>query len=64
MYLRRALTVGALGYVLKSGVIEELLVALTEVQSGNIYVSAGLGRDVLAGRLNLSGTPTREEGKL
>lgn len=61
MYLRRALDYGATGYVLKSGVVEELLVALGEVLKGEIYVSPGFGKEVLEERWNRSGKPARQE---
>ncbi len=64
MYLRRALEYGADGYVLKSGVMEELLDALAAVQRGEVYVSPGFGLDVLENRWNRSGQPVREAEEL
>lgn len=64
MYLRRALDVGGMGYVLKSGVIEELLAALDEVVKGNIYVSKGFGQNVLESRLNRTGKAAKDEEDL
>src|ERR1700760_1406262 len=38
-YVISALRAGILGYVLKSKAIEDLMVALTEVEQGNVYLS-------------------------
>ncbi|HEX8993009.1 MAG TPA: response regulator transcription factor, partial [Anaerolineales bacterium] len=43
MYLRKALDVGASAYVLKAGVVEELLEAMHQVSRGNTYISPGFG---------------------
>jgi DNA-binding NarL/FixJ family response regulator len=42
-YLRRAFDAGARGYVLKTGLVEELLQAISEVTQGQIYISPGFG---------------------
>lgn len=47
IYLRKALEVGACGYVLKSGAAEELLTAIDAVRKGASYVSPGFGQDVI-----------------
>ena len=47
LYLRKALQIGARAYVLKTGLLEELLEAIQEVADGKLYVSPGFGRDVL-----------------
>lgn len=47
IYLRRAINIGALGYVLKSEAAEELLSAIEEARRGRLYVTSTFGRDVL-----------------
>lgn len=47
VYLRKALEVGASGYVLKSGATEELLAAVEEAWKGKVYVSPAFGHDVI-----------------
>ncbi len=64
MYLRKALENGANGYVLKTGVVEELLEAIEQVMQGETYISPGFGRDVTTALLNCSGKPSREETEL
>jgi len=64
MYLRKALDGGASGYVLKSGVIEDLLEAIRQVLDGKTYVSAGFGQDVLENLFTHSGKLSREEVEL
>ena len=64
IYLRRALEVGANGYVLKTGSMEELVDAARCVMAGETYISPGFGDEVLAGLLNRSGKPSREEHQL
>lgn len=64
MYLRKALENGAQGYVLKTGVVEELLEAIQQVLKGETYFSPGFGRDVTTTLLNCSGKPSREETEL
>ncbi len=64
MYLRRALENGAGGYVLKTGVVEELLQAIEQVMKGETYISPGFGSDVTTNLLNCSGKPSREENEL
>lgn len=59
MYLRRALDVGAVGYVLKAGAGEELLTALREAHRGRIYISPDFGPDVLDRIRTPTGKPTR-----
>lgn len=47
LYLRKALEVGACGYVLKSAPPEELLTAIEAAREGGSYVSAGFGEEVI-----------------
>lgn len=63
-YLRRALEAGAAGYVLKTGMAEELLEAIRAALEGEWYVTPGFGSDVLESWLNRSGQPNREERDL
>ena len=46
VYVRKAVEAGACGYVLKSGVSEELLTALEEACQGRTYYSPGLSQGV------------------
>jgi DNA-binding NarL/FixJ family response regulator len=46
-YLRAALAAGADGYVLKTSVRDELLVAVRQVLGGQIFVTAGFGEEIL-----------------
>ena len=64
MYLRRALDSGAAGYVLKTGAVEELLLAIREVLDGRLYVSPDFGGEVLENRWNRSGQAAREHQEL
>ena len=64
MYLHRALDAGASGYVLKSGVMDELLVALTEISNGGVFVSPGFGNEVVESLWSRSGKPAREGREL
>jgi DNA-binding NarL/FixJ family response regulator len=61
LYLRKAIGAGARGYVLKEGVLEELLDAIEQALAGTIYVSAGFGADVIENLWNSSGQLSREE---
>jgi RNA polymerase sigma factor (sigma-70 family) len=47
IYLRKALELGAAGYVLKSGAAEELLTAIEAAKKGRSYVSPGFGPKVI-----------------
>jgi DNA-binding NarL/FixJ family response regulator len=47
LYLRKAMDLGASAYVLKAGVIEELLEAIDQVAAGRTYVSAGFAAGVI-----------------
>jgi DNA-binding NarL/FixJ family response regulator len=58
-YLRKALEAGANGYVLKAGMMEELLDAIHAALDGRSYFSPGFGQELIAGLLNHSGKPTR-----
>lgn len=64
MYLRKAMELGARGYVLKAGVVEELLDAIRAVRNGKVYVSPGFGQDVIDGLWNRSGGITRQAEEL
>ncbi len=48
MLAREAILAGASGYVLKDSAGEELLAAVTQVLSGNIYISSKIARSVLS----------------
>ncbi len=48
IYLRKAISAGALGYVLKSEAAEELLNAIENVRTGRLYVSPGFDESVIA----------------
>lgn len=61
MYLRKAIEAGANGYVLKTGVIEELLEAAGQVMAGKTWFSPGFGPDVLADLLARRGKPAHAE---
>lgn len=47
IYVRKAMEVGASGYVLKSGASEELLTAIEQARQGHIYFSPGLSHNVV-----------------
>ena len=47
-YARRALSAGALGYVLKHSAVQELVLALRSALQGHIFITQLLGADVLA----------------
>ncbi len=55
-YIVEAFHAGALGYVLKDAVTDNLLQALQTIARGEIYLDSGLSRDVLLG---LPGMPSR-----
>jgi len=59
IYLRKALEVGASGYVLKSGASEELLTAIEAARKGNSYVSPGFGQEVIESVRNWPEKSTR-----
>lgn len=63
-YLRHALKLGALGYVLKSGVTEELIQAIQSALQGDTYITPAFGDDVIAGLWNRSGELTNESEEL
>lgn len=64
MYLRRALQIGAGGYVLKGGVAEELLDAVRDVANGRLYVSPGFGPDVTCNLRDLADRRSRAGDEL
>jgi DNA-binding NarL/FixJ family response regulator len=47
MYLREAMRIGGLGYVLKTSAAEELQPAIRKTLKGHVFVSAAFGSDVL-----------------
>jgi len=63
-YLKQALKLGASGYVLKSGAIEELQVAITTVQRGKTYITPAFGEDLIARLWNRSGDLSEESEDL
>jgi DNA-binding NarL/FixJ family response regulator len=63
-YLKQALKLGASGYVLKSGVTEELLQAIREVLRGDTYITPAFGEEVIGGLWNRSGELRNESGEL
>jgi DNA-binding NarL/FixJ family response regulator len=48
MLAREAIQAGAVGYVLKESACEELIAAVTQALSGNIYISSKIARVVLS----------------
>ena len=63
-YLRQALKLGASGYVLKTGVTEELVRAIQSALRGDTYITPAFGEEVIAGLWNRSGDLTNESGEL
>jgi len=61
LYLRKALEIGACGYVLKAGAAEELLDAIDQVLKGGRYISPGFGHDVAESLWNRTGSLAREQ---
>ena len=59
-YLKQALKLGASGYVLKSGAIEELQQAITTVVRGKTYITPAFGEDVIARLWNRDGELSQE----
>jgi DNA-binding NarL/FixJ family response regulator len=49
--VRRALSLGAKGYLLKESVVEELIQAITYVSSGKTYVSPAMAAIIASGAL-------------
>lgn len=56
-FVREALSVGAMGYVLKGSAGSELLDAMEEVLKGNAYISRQIASDVLSAFLHPQSTP-------
>jgi DNA-binding NarL/FixJ family response regulator len=52
LYVVRALQAGVTGYVLKSRAADDLMQALRNVESGNMYISPGVSRAVVQCMLN------------
>jgi DNA-binding NarL/FixJ family response regulator len=63
-YLKNALRLGASGYVLKSGAIEELQVAIKSVLKGETYITPAFGEDVISRLWNRSGELSEESEEL
>jgi DNA-binding NarL/FixJ family response regulator len=63
-YVKHALRVGAVGYVLKSGATEELRQAIDTVLRGKTYITPQFGEEALARLLNRSGEISGEEEEL
>jgi DNA-binding NarL/FixJ family response regulator len=63
-YLKNALRLGASGYVLKSGAIEELQVAIKAVLKGETYITPAFGEDLISRLWNRSGELTEESEHL
>jgi len=59
-YLKQALKLGASGYVLKSGAIEELQQAISMVLRGKTYITPAFGEDVIARLWNREGELSAE----
>jgi DNA-binding NarL/FixJ family response regulator len=59
-YLKQALRLGASGYVLKSGAIEELQQAIATVLRGKTYITPAFGEDVIARLWNREGELSEE----
>jgi DNA-binding NarL/FixJ family response regulator len=64
VYVRKALEVGASGYVLKTGASEELLTAIDQVSRGGTYFSCELAADVIEDRLQASKSDLQEAHEL
>jgi DNA-binding NarL/FixJ family response regulator len=54
-YVKHALKLGALGYVLKSGATEELQQAITAALRDKTFITPAFGKETLASLLNRSG---------
>jgi DNA-binding NarL/FixJ family response regulator len=63
-YLKNALRLGASGYVLKSGAIEELQVAIKSVLRGETYITPAFGEDLISRLWNRSGELSEESEDL
>lgn len=63
-YLKNALRLGASGYVLKSGAIEELQVAIKTVLKGETYITPAFGEDLISRLWNRSGELSGESADL
>jgi DNA-binding NarL/FixJ family response regulator len=59
-YLKHALKLGASGYVLKAGAIEELQKAISAVVRGQTYITPAFGEDVIARLWNREGELSEE----
>jgi DNA-binding NarL/FixJ family response regulator len=63
-YLKHALKLGASGYVLKSGAIEELQQAISKVLRGQTYITPAFGDEVVSRIWNRSGEVSNESEEL
>ncbi len=57
-YVITALRAGVVGYVLKSKAIQDLVLALSEVERGNLYLSPSISRAVVREMLNKDALPS------
>ena len=64
LYVRKAIEIGAGGYVLKTGAAEELLDAIQQVRNGGTYESPGLGTGVIEYLKSRSGNAPPEGQEL
>ena len=64
MYLRKAIDAGASAYVLKTGVVEELVTAVNEVIKGKTYFSPTFNKEVVCDLLSRAGKPVRQQDEL
>jgi DNA-binding NarL/FixJ family response regulator len=63
-YLKQALRLGASGYVLKSGAIEELQQAIATVLRGQTYITPAFGEEIIARLWNREGELSEESEAL
>jgi len=63
-YLKNAIKLGASGYVLKSGVTEELHQAIGNALRGETYITPAFGEDLIARLWNRSGELNEESEEL
>jgi len=63
-YLKHALKLGASGYVLKSGAIEELQQAISQVLRSEIYITPAFGEEVISRLWTRSGEVNNQSEQL
>ena len=61
-YLFRALNAGALGYVLKETDLEELVIAITTVASGEVYIQSAMASKLVADYLKHKNSGAEDDG--